>query len=139
MSEDWRVFAFASAVFAALTAILAKVGVSEINSDAATAYRTAVVLIMAVLIVLVRHEWPSSRWSIRAVIFLTLSGIATGCSWLCYFRALKLGPASRVAPIDKLSVVIVVLLAAALLGERLTLKSAFASALITTGAILLAF
>ncbi|HLW25345.1 MAG TPA: EamA family transporter [Steroidobacteraceae bacterium] len=140
MSEDWRLFAFGSALFAALTAILAKVGVGDVDSDLATAFRTAVVLLLAVLIVLLRHKWPSvERWSLRSILFLTLSGLATGCSWLCYFRALKLGPASRVAPIDKLSVVFVVLLAALVLGERITLKSAFASALIALGAILLAF
>jgi transporter family protein len=140
MSQDWRVFAFGSALFAALTAILAKIGVNDINSDLATAYRTAVVLVLALLIVLIRHEWQSpERWSTRSLVFLALSGLATGCSWLCYFRALKLGPASRVAPIDKLSVVFVVLIAALVLGERVTLKSAFASALIALGAVLLAF
>lgn len=140
MGQDWRVYALGSALFAAITALLAKAGVSELDSDVATAVRTAVILVLTVLVVLLRNELPApGRWSARALVFLSLSGLATGASWLCYFRALKLGPASRVAPLDKLSVVFVVFLAAIFLGERLTLKSALASALITLGAMLLAF
>jgi len=139
MGGDWRIFALGSAVFAALTAVFAKVGVSDIDSDLATAIRTAIVLLLALAIVVLRHEWPpAARLTPRTLLFLALSGLATGASWLCYFKALKLGPASRVAPIDKLSVVFVVLLAALFLGERLTWRAALGSSLIALGAILLA-
>src|SRR5580692_3036014 len=120
---DWRLFAIGSAFFAALTAIFGKVGVSEINSDLATFLRTLVILLVAALLICARHEWqrPDSL-SGKGVLFLVLSGVATGLSWLCYYRALQLGPASAVAPIDKLSVVFVVIFAVAFLGERLTWK-----------------
>ena len=140
MSQDWRVFAFGSALFAALTAILAKIGVNDINSDLATAYRTAVVLVLALLIVLIRHEWQSpERWSTRSLVFLALSGLATGCSWLCYFRALKLGPASRVAPIDKLSVVFAIVLAGLFLHERITWQHVVGGTLIVAGSLVIAW
>ena len=139
MSFDWRVFALGSAFFAALTAIFGKVGVSEINSDLATFYRTLVILGVSALLVSVRQEWQSpATLSSRGLLFLVLSGAATGLSWLCYFRALQMAPASRVAPIDKLSVVLVVLFAALLLGERLTWKVGLGSVLITGGVILTA-
>jgi len=139
MTVDWRVFAIASAFFAALTAIFGKVGVSEMNSDLATFVRTLVILAVTALLIWARHEWqrPESL-SPRAIVFLVLSGIATGLSWLCYYRALQTGPASRVAPIDKLSVVFVVLFAVSFLGERLTWKVGLGSILITVGAILMA-
>ncbi len=139
MTVDWRLFALGSAFFAALTAIFGKVGVSEINSDLATFLRTLVILVVAALIIFARHEWqrPDSL-SAKGVIFLVLSGIATGLSWLCYYRALQTGPASRVAPIDKLSVIFVVLFAVSFLGERLTWKVGLGSALITLGAVLMA-
>ena len=139
MAVDWRAFAIASAFFAALTAIFGKVGVSEMNSDLATFVRTIVILVVTALLIWVRHEWqrPDSL-SPKAVLFLVLSGVATGLSWLCYYRALQTGPASRVAPIDKLSVVFVVLFAVAFLGERLTWKVGFGSILVTVGAILMA-
>ena len=139
MSADWRLFAVGSAFFAALTAIFGKVGVSEINSDLATFLRTVVILLVAALLICVRHEWqrPDSL-STKGVLFLVLSGIATGLSWLCYYRALQTGPASRVAPIDKLSVIFVVLFAVSFLGERLTWKVGLGSALITAGAVLMA-
>jgi transporter family protein len=139
MTADWRVFAIASAFFAALTAIFGKVGVSEMNSDLATFVRTLVILAVTALLIWARHEWqrPESL-SPRAIVFLVLSGIATGLSWLCYYRALQTGPASRVAPIDKLSVVFVVLFALSFLGERLTWKVGLGSILITVGAILMA-
>ena len=136
---DWRIFALGSAFFAALTAIFGKVGVSEINSDLATFLRTLVILVVAGLIIFARHEWQRpDALSAKGVIFLVLSGVATGLSWLCYYRALQTGPASRVAPIDKLSVVLVVLFAVSFLGERLTWKVGLGSALITLGAVLMA-
>ena len=139
MSADWRLFALASAFFAALTAIFGKVGVSEINSDLATFLRTLVILLVAALLICVRHEWqrPDSLSS-KGVLFLVLSGVATGLSWLCYYRALQTGPASRVAPIDKLSVIFVVLFAVSFLGERLTWKVGLGGILITAGAVLMA-
>jgi transporter family protein len=140
MSFDWRVFALGSAFFAALTAIFGKVGVAEINSDLATFYRTVIILAISALLVSVRHEWQApATLSHRGLAFLIFSGIATGLSWICYFRALQLAPASRVAPIDKLSVVLVVVFAALLLGERLTWKVGVGSVLIASGVILTAF
>ena len=136
---DWRIFALGSAFFAALTAIFGKVGVSEINSDLATFLRTLVILVVAALIIFARHEWQRpDTLSAKGVIFLVLSGVATGLSWLCYYRALQTGPASRVAPIDKLSVIFVVLFAVSFLGERLTWEGGLGSALITLGAVLMA-
>jgi transporter family protein len=139
MSIDWRFFALGSAFFAALTAIFGKVGVSDINSDLATFYRTIVILAVTALLVSARHEWQTpATLPYKGMIFLLLSGIATGLSWICYFRALQLAPASRVAPIDKFSVVLVVLFAVLLLGERLTWKVGIGSILIAGGVILTA-
>jgi bacterial/archaeal transporter family protein len=139
MNADWRVLALASAFFAALTAIFGKVGVAEINSDLATFIRTIVILIILALLISARQEWQRlDSLSTKGVTFLLLSGAATGFSWLCYYRALQSGPASRVAPIDKLSVLFVVLFAFAFLGERLTWKVGAGGVLITAGAILMA-
>jgi transporter family protein len=139
MSIDWRFFALGSAVFAALTAIFAKVGVSDINSDLATFYRTIVILAVSALLVSARHEWQvPATLSYKGLSYLALSGIATGLSWLCYFRALQMAPASRVAPIDKFSVVLVVLFAVLVLGERLSWKVGIGSLLIAGGVILTA-
>jgi transporter family protein len=139
MNLDWRVFALGSALFAALTAIFGKVGVSEINSELATFYRTVVILAVSALLVSARHEWQApGTLSYKGLMFLVLSGIATGLSWLCYFRALQMAPASRVAPIDKFSVVLVVIFAVLLLGERLTWKVGLGSILIAGGVILTA-
>ncbi len=136
---DWRVFAVASALFAALTAIFGKVGVSEVNSDLATFLRTVVILLITALVIWARHEWQRpDTLSAKGVLFLVLSGAATGLSWLCYYRALQTGPASRVAPIDKLSVVLVVLFAVLFLGEKLTWKVGLGGALIGAGAVLMA-
>ncbi len=136
---DWRSFAFGSAVFAALTAIFGKVGVAELNSDLATFIRTVVILIVSAAIVSARGEWQRpGALSGRGMIFLVLSGIATGLSWLCYYRALQLGTASRVASIDKFSVVLVVIFAAAFLGERLTWKSGIGAIGVAAGALLMA-
>src|ERR1700721_1069101 len=139
MQADWRVFAGAAAFFAALTAIFGKVGVSELNSDLATFLRTIVILLVTALLIWARREWrrPDSL-SAKGVLFLILSGVATGLSWLCYYRALQTGPASRVAPIDKLSVILGVLFAVCFLGERLTWKVGLGGALITAGAVLMA-
>jgi transporter family protein len=135
----WQVFALGSAFFAGLTAILGKVGVSEINSNLATFVRTVVILTMTALIVTFRREWePFDKISWRGLCFLCLSGLATGLSWLCYYHALKLGNASQVAPIDKLSVVVVIVLALIFLGEPLTLRLVLGGGLIVAGAVILA-
>jgi transporter family protein len=139
VTADWRVYALASAFFAALTAICGKVGVAEMNSDLATFFRTIVILLIAAALVSARHEWQApNAVPAKSLVFLALSGAATGLSWLCYYRALQLGPASRVAPIDKLSVVFVVLFAVSFLGERLTWKLGVGAALIALGAVLTA-
>ena len=133
----WVIYAFVSAVTAAATAILAKVGVEGVPSTLATAFRTTVVLIIAWALVLAlgeRHallSMPRRSW-----IFLSLSGVATGLSWLAYFRALQLGPASRVAPIDKLSLPLTIVLAAVVLGEPIGWKTAVGVAMMTAGALL---
>src|SRR3954471_3358036 len=136
---SWFVWALLSAFFAGLTAILAKVGVAHVNSNLATAIRTVVILIFAWSVALFTDRQPMSTISTRTWIFLVLSGIATGLSWLCYFRALQLGKASQVAPIDKLSVVFVLIFAAIFLGESLTAKTLTGAALIAAGAIVLAW
>jgi transporter family protein len=140
MNADWRVFAVGSALFASLTAIFGKVGVAQIDSNLATFLRTIVILLVTALLISARHEWQRpDQLSMKGVLFLVLSGIATGLSWLCYYRALQTGPASRVAPIDKLSVIFVVLIAVSFLGEKLTWKVGVGSVLITAGAVLMAF
>jgi transporter family protein len=137
---DWKAYALLSAVFAALTAIFGKFGVSEINSDLATFLRTLVVLAVSALIISARSEWQSpSSLAPKGVGFLILSGMATGLSWLCYYRALQSGAASRVASIDKLSVVFVVIIAVAFLGERLTWKVGLGAIFVSAGAALMAF
>ena len=135
----WVFWALLSAAFAAATALLAKVGIAGIDSNLATAIRTSVILIFtwAIAIGLDKHH-GLSEISRRSWIFLVLSGVATGLSWLCYFRALQLGPASSVAPVDKLSVVLVIVFAAIFLGERLTLLKIAGGSLIAIGALILA-
>ena len=137
--QSWQVWAVLSAVFAALTAIFAKVGVEGINSDLATLIRTVIVLVSLSLILLATGQLshPGSI-STKTWLFLLLSGLGTGASWLCYFRALKLGPATLVAPIDKLSVVLVALFGVAFLGERPSLNGWIGIALISAGAVLIA-
>lgn len=135
----WIIWALLSAVFAAATAILAKIGVQDIDSNLATAVRTSVVVVFTWLFA--SFTWESSALasiSLKTWTFLALSGLATGLSWLCYFHALKLGPASRVAPIDKLSVALVIVFAALFLGERLTPAKGIAGLLIVAGAIVIA-
>lgn len=135
----WQTWAVLSAVFAALTAIFAKVGVAGINSDFATFVRTIVVIVAlgGLLAATGQWQWPTEV-SARSYVFLVLSGLGTGASWLCYFRALQLGDAARVAPIDKLSVVFVAVFAVIFLGERLAALNWLGIALIGTGAVLVA-
>jgi transporter family protein len=136
--SSWQVWALLSAVFAALTAIFAKVGVENINPDLATFIRTVVVLISFALLLFATGQFVAPNTvSAKTWTFLVLSGLATGASWLCYFRALKLGPATVVAPIDKLSVVLVALFAFVFLGERPSVTGWLGIALISAGAILL--
>ena len=134
----WFLFALLSAVFAALTSILAKVGIDGVNSNLATAIRTVVVLVMAWGMVFLTHTQSGmSEISRKSWIFLILSGLATGASWLCYYRALQLGEASKVVPIDKLSVVITLILAFVFLHEEFTTKSLFGCILIGAGTLLM--
>jgi transporter family protein len=135
----WQFWALLSAAFAALTAIFAKVGIESINSDFATFIRTVIILAVIVAILSASGEWqPFGSVSGKTYLFLALSGLATGASWLCYFRALKIGNAAQVAPIDKLSVVLVAVFGVAFLGERLSALSWLGVALIGGGAILVA-
>ncbi len=134
----WFYWALLSAVFAALTAIFAKLGVQAIDSDLATLIRTFVIVLVLGTFVVASGKWVSPRQlSARTLGWLLLSGLATGASWLCYFRALKLGPASKVAPIDKLSVVLVALFAVLFLGERPAPRDWLGIALVGAGAIVL--
>lgn len=140
LAESWQYWAVLSAAFAALTAIFAKVGVEAVDSDLATLIRTVVILLLAAAIVAASGELrgldaiPGRTW-----LFLVLSGLATGASWLCYFRALKIGDAGRVAPVDKLSVVMVAVFAAVFLGERLSATNWLGVAMIAAGAVLVAY
>ena len=134
----WFVFAILSAVFAALTSILAKIGIEGVNSNLATAVRTIVVVLMAWFMVFITGnqngivDISKKRW-----IFLILSGLATGASWLCYYKALQLGEASKVVPIDKLSIVITIVLAFIFLGEQITLKTLIGCCLIVIGTFIM--
>ncbi|MFB9266742.1 EamA family transporter [Bradyrhizobium erythrophlei] len=137
--SSWQVWAFLSAVFAALTAIFAKVGVEGINSDLATLIRTVIVLVTLSAILFATGQFTQSEpITTKSWIFLLLSGLGTGASWICYFRALKLGPATLVAPIDKLSVVLVALFGVAFLGERPSFYGWIGIAMISAGAVLIA-
>lgn len=137
---SWQAWALLSAAFAALTAIFAKVGVENVNSDYATFVRTIVILIALGGILGVTGNWqPPGSVSGRTWTFLVLSGLATGASWVCYFRALKMGDAARVAPIDKLSVVLVAVFAVAFLGERLSGPNWLGILLIASGTVLVAY
>jgi transporter family protein len=136
----WQVWALLSAGFAALTAIFAKVGIANINADFATFIRTIVILAVLTAILAGLGEFqPLGSISRRSYLFLLLSGLATGASWLCYFRALKLGDASQVAPIDKMSVVLVAVFGVAFLGERLSGPNWLGIAFIAAGAVLVAY
>lgn len=136
----WQFWAVLSACFAALTAIFAKIGIENVGSDFATFIRTIVILLALAAILTVTGGWQKlTSIAPRSGLFLVLSGLATGASWICYFRALKLGDAARVAPIDKLSVVLVALFGVAFLGERLALPNWLGVGLIAAGAVLVAY
>lgn len=141
---NWIAWAFLSAFFAAATALLAKAGVAHVDSNLAMALRTSVVVVFAWGVALFLARPDSGLWGElrlldrRTILFLILSGLATGLSWICYFRALQMGPASRVAPIDKLSVPLVIVLAWLLLGEKLNGSAILGGLLITAGAIVIA-
>jgi bacterial/archaeal transporter family protein len=138
--SSWQVWAVLSAVFAALTAIFAKVGVEDINPDLATLIRTVIVLVTLALILFATGKFSEAGpISGKSWLFLLLSGLGTGASWICYFRALKLGPATMVAPIDKLSVVLVALFGVVFLGERPSWNGWLGIALIAACAVLIAF
>ena len=134
----WFVFALLSAVFAALTSILAKVGIDGVNSNLATALRTVVVLVMAWgMVFLTNSQTGISEISKKSWLFLVLSGLATGASWLCYYKALQIGEASKVVPVDKLSVVITMVLAFVFLHEQFTMKSIVGCILIGIGTLIM--
>jgi transporter family protein len=135
---NWLSWALLSALFAGLTAVLAKVGVKDIDSNLATAVRTSVILVFAWGVALARSTQSLAAIPSKSWLFLVLSGLATGASWLCYFRALQLGEAARVAPVDKLSVVVAMVLAVLVLGESLTWQQWLGGALIVTGTVVLA-
>lgn len=136
---SWQFWALLSACFAALTAIFAKVGVEDVNSDFATFVRTIVILLVVGMLLFATGQWQApASVSGRTYLFLLLSGLATGASWLCYFRALKIGDAARVAPLDKLSVVLVAIFGVMFLGEKLSFPNWLGVAMIAGGVILLA-
>jgi bacterial/archaeal transporter family protein len=138
--DSWIAWAVLSALFAAATAVFAKAGVQDISSNYATLIRTLVVLLFLVVLLLGTGEWqPLSSIDRRTWMFLLLSGLATGASWLCYFRALKLGPVSQVAPIDKLSLLLVAVLGVVFLGEKLSVRNWTGVLLMALGAFLVAF
>ena len=138
--SSWQTWAVLSAIFAALTAIFAKVGVENINADLATFIRTIVVIVTLGFLLAVTGEFQApGTISARTYLFLLLSGLGTGVSWRCYFRALKLGEAAKVAPIDKLSVVLVAIFGVMFLGERLSAPNWLGVGLITAGALLVAY
>jgi transporter family protein len=136
----WIIFALLSAFFAALTSILAKIGIQNINSNLATAIRTAVVLVMSwVIVFMTGKHGEITNIGHKNLLFLILSGIATGLSWLCYYRALQIGEASKVIPIDKFSLVLGMVMAFAVLKETITVKTIIGGALVTAGTFVLIF
>jgi transporter family protein len=138
-ANDWFTWALLSAVFAALTAIFAKLGLQGVDSDYATLVRTFVIITVLAIIVLALGKWRNPlKLPPKTIWFLVLSGLATGASWLCYFRALKVGPAAKVAPVDKFSVILVALFAVAFLGERPKAHEWLGIALVGAGVIVLA-
>ena len=139
-SAGWFYWALLSAVFAALTAIFAKVGIQGVDSDLATLIRTAIIIVVLSAFVAFTGKWSNPlELSPRTWLFLGLSGLATGASWVCYFRALKIGDASKVAPVDKLSLVLVAVFAFTFLGERPSLREWSGIAMVAAGVLLLAF
>ena len=140
MLNNWLIYALGSAVFAGLTVVLAKVGVVGLLSNTATLIRTIVIMMFLIPLVMIRREWVNPfTLNMRSLIFLVLSGIATGLSWICYFRALQIGSASVVAPIDKLSLLFAVVLAVVFLGERLSFYQWGGVIFMSFGALLIAF
>jgi len=138
-ASNWFFWALGSAVFAALTAIFAKIGIKGVDSDLATLIRTAVIIVVLAAFVGAAGKWSNPlELSARTWIFLVLSGLATGASWVCYFRALKIGDASQVAPVDKFSLVLVAVFAFAFLGERPSLREWFGIAMVGAGVLVLA-
>ncbi|MFT3791656.1 MAG: EamA family transporter [Rudaea sp.] len=138
-ASTWFYWALASAAFAALTAIFAKIGIEGVNSDLATLIRTAVIIVVLAAFVLATGKWSNPLdLSARTWVFLVLSGLATGASWVCYFRALKIGDASQVAPVDKLSLVLVAIFAFAFLGERPSVREWLGIAMVGAGVVVLA-
>jgi len=138
-ASNWFFWALGSAVFAALTAIFAKIGIKGVDSDLATLIRTAVIIVVLAAFVGAAGKWSNPlELSAHTWIFLVLSGLATGASWVCYFRALKIGDASQVAPVDKLSLVLVAVFAFAFLGERPSLREWFGIAMVGAGVLVLA-
>ena len=138
-SHHWVLFALASAAFAAATAIFGKLGVAALNANFATLVRTLVIVVMIAIVVTARGEWQAlNEVKPYALAMLVLSAVATGASWLCYYQALKWGPASRVAPLDKLSVVLVIAASILFLREPLTWKVALGGGLVAAGAVILA-
>jgi len=138
-SHSWLIFALGSALFAALTAIFGKIGVAAMSANQATLIRTVIITLMLGMVVVARRDWqPLGTLSPLSLGMLVLSALATGASWLCYYQALKLGPASRVAPIDKLSVVLVIVASVLFLKEPLTWKVALGGGLVAAGAVILA-
>jgi transporter family protein len=137
--STWFYWAVMSAVFAALTAIFAKIGIQNVDSDLATLVRTAIILVVLSGFVIYAHKWTNPlQLSGKTWTFLVLSGLATGVSWVCYFRALKIGDASKVAPVDKLSVVLVAIFAVIFLGDRPNLREWSGIALVAAGIVILA-
>ena len=140
MADSWIFWALLSAVFAALTTVFARVGVSGIDSDLATLLRTVLIVVLLALLVLVRRKWLNpALLPPRTLLFLALSALATGLSWVCYFRALQIGRASQVAPVDRLSLVLVALFAVAFLGERPSAQDWLGIGLVTAGVFALTF
>lgn len=138
-THKWLIYALGSAFFAALTAIFGKIGVAHINSNLATFIRTIIILIVSALIISSRGEWQRINFTSKSdMIFLVLSGIATGLSWLCYYRALQIGEASKVAPVDKLSVAITIILSAIILKEHITLTTFIGGLMIVGGSLVIA-
>lgn len=139
MGSDWRWFALLSAFFAGLTALFGKLGVAHIDSTLATFLRTAVILVITAIAALASGAWKMPQELSRSgLVFLFLSGVATGLSWLAYYRALQLGPASKVAPIDKMSVVFAIVLAVVFLKEELTIKTVVGAVLVVVGSLVIA-
>lgn len=137
--DSWLLFAFGSALFAGLTALFGKIGVSNINSNFATFIRVCIILILTTLILFSTHQWQRPQAvTAKTWIFLILSGITTALSWLCYYRALQLGPVAKVASVDKLSVAIVILLGIFILGEKMSWPAVVGGALVVLGTVLIA-